>query len=207
MVDDPKNPQPMEMAGAVDLLAHPVAGVAALSAFGFGLASHAFGFWMGTLTGMASASQLFLDQQNAAASPHAPAKQAEASRKATAEIKQFPTGGVASKRRTAARAGTGVRKSPASVQAPALAREVSAGDHRGGDDLKAIAGVGPKLEQVLNGLGIHSYRQVAALTGEEIVTLEQKLGLQGRIERDGWTAQAMTLAGSSGAGSSGGDDR
>ena len=42
---------PKEMASAVNLLAHPVAGAAAMSALGFGLANHAFGVWLGAWSG------------------------------------------------------------------------------------------------------------------------------------------------------------
>ena len=48
---------PKEMASAVNLLAHPVAGAAAMSALGVGLANHAFGVWMGAFSGAAEASQ------------------------------------------------------------------------------------------------------------------------------------------------------
>ncbi|TJW86614.1 MAG: NADH-ubiquinone dehydrogenase, partial [Mesorhizobium sp.] len=48
---------PKEMASAVNLLAHPVASAAAMSALGIGLANHAFGVWMGVLSGAAEASQ------------------------------------------------------------------------------------------------------------------------------------------------------
>ncbi|TKB24958.1 MAG: NADH-ubiquinone dehydrogenase, partial [Mesorhizobium sp.] len=48
---------PKEMANAVNLLAHPVAGAAAMTALGIGLANHAFGIWMGLLSGAAETSQ------------------------------------------------------------------------------------------------------------------------------------------------------
>ncbi|TGP59651.1 NADH-ubiquinone dehydrogenase, partial [Mesorhizobium sp. M2D.F.Ca.ET.225.01.1.1] len=48
---------PKEMASAVNLLAHPVAGVAAMSAISIGLANHAFGVWLGALSGAAEASE------------------------------------------------------------------------------------------------------------------------------------------------------
>ncbi|RVA16372.1 NADH-ubiquinone dehydrogenase, partial [Mesorhizobium sp. M7A.F.Ca.CA.002.05.1.1] len=38
---------PKEMASAVNLFVHPVAGAAAMSALGLGLANHAFGVWLG----------------------------------------------------------------------------------------------------------------------------------------------------------------
>lgn len=62
------------------------------------------------------------------------------------------------------------------------------------DDLKKINGIGPKLEKVLNGLGVTSYAEVAALETDTIASLEGKLGLEGRIGRDGWIEQASTLA-------------
>src|SRR5690606_17363312 len=46
---------PKEMASAVNLFVHPAAGMAAASALGFGLASQAFGMWLGALSGMGEA--------------------------------------------------------------------------------------------------------------------------------------------------------
>lgn len=62
------------------------------------------------------------------------------------------------------------------------------------DDLKMIAGVGPKLEQVLNGLGIWTFAQVAAWTPQEVAWVDDYLQFKGRIERDDWIAQAAALA-------------
>lgn len=64
------------------------------------------------------------------------------------------------------------------------------------DDLKAISGVGPKLEAVLNGLGVWTYKQIAAWTPAEIGWVDDYLQFSGRIERDDWIAQAKKLAGS-----------
>jgi NADH-quinone oxidoreductase subunit E len=62
------------------------------------------------------------------------------------------------------------------------------------DDLKAIAGIGPKLEQVLNSLGIWTYAQVADWTPYEVAWIDDYLQFKGRIERDDWIAQAAVLA-------------
>ena len=62
------------------------------------------------------------------------------------------------------------------------------------DDLKLISGVGPKLEQVLNGLGIWTYQQIAAWSDAEIAWVDEHLGFNGRIGRDGWAGQAAELA-------------
>ncbi len=62
------------------------------------------------------------------------------------------------------------------------------------DDLKLIAGVGPVLEQTLNAIGITTYRQVAALTPEQIDAVEAEAGFKGRIARNNWLEQAEVLA-------------
>ncbi|MFZ2099341.1 MAG: NADH-ubiquinone dehydrogenase [Oricola sp.] len=62
------------------------------------------------------------------------------------------------------------------------------------DDLKAIAGVGPKLESVLNSLGIWTFAQIAALTPNEVAWVDDYLQFKGRIDRDEWIAQAKVLA-------------
>ncbi|MBL6426202.1 MAG: NADH-quinone oxidoreductase subunit E [Maritimibacter sp.] len=65
----------------------------------------------------------------------------------------------------------------------------------GADDLKAIKGVGPKLETMLNGMGFYHYDQIAKWSGEEIAWVDQNLeGFKGRVSRDNWVEQAKTLA-------------
>jgi NADH-quinone oxidoreductase subunit E len=63
------------------------------------------------------------------------------------------------------------------------------------DDLKQIAGVGPKLEEVLNRLGVWSFAQIAGWTPAEIAWVDDYLQCRGRIERDDWLGQARGLAG------------
>ena len=60
----------------------------------------------------------------------------------------------------------------------------------GADDLKQIKGVGPKLEKSLNALGIYHFDQVATLRKKEVEWVDTNMGFKGRIERDGWIAQA-----------------
>jgi predicted flap endonuclease-1-like 5' DNA nuclease len=63
------------------------------------------------------------------------------------------------------------------------------------DDLKRIKGVGPKLEKLLNSLGVTSYSQIAAWDDDEIDRIDAQLGaFSGRIRRDDWPAQAGFLA-------------
>jgi NADH-quinone oxidoreductase subunit E len=62
------------------------------------------------------------------------------------------------------------------------------------DDLKLITGVGLVLEGTLNAIGITRFRQVAALTPEQIELVEAEAGFRGRIRRDNWLQQAEVLA-------------
>lgn len=63
------------------------------------------------------------------------------------------------------------------------------------DDLKKIKGVGPKLEQMLHGMGIFHFDQIAAWTPAELSWVDDNLtGFKGRASRDDWQAQAKLLA-------------
>ncbi|MEO0923949.1 MAG: polyhydroxyalkanoate depolymerase, partial [Pseudomonadota bacterium] len=61
------------------------------------------------------------------------------------------------------------------------------------DDLKAISGIGPKLENTLHEMGIFHFAQIAQLTAQQIAQLDDRLSFKGRIERDGWVVQAKAL--------------
>ena len=61
------------------------------------------------------------------------------------------------------------------------------------DDLTALKGVGPKLAEKLNELGIFHFRQIADLNAVQRVELDAQLSPPGRLERDGWVAQAKDL--------------
>ena len=62
------------------------------------------------------------------------------------------------------------------------------------DDLKKISGVGPKMEQVLNSIGIFSFLQVSKMTKKEYNLLDSITGsFPGRAERDDWSGQAKKL--------------
>lgn len=194
---------PKEMASAVNLLAHPVAGAAAMSALGFGLANHAFGVWLGVLSGAADASQRLFhpvagefgaDTGNVAAKNSASRARA-ATKTLIAEAQSF------AREVTDIATGTaGLEQPTATTEAPAALmpedfRQPKAIDRPAmSADLKAISGIGPKLEKVLNGLGIWTYAQIAAWTPEEIAWVDDYLSFRGRIARDDWIGQAAALA-------------
>ena len=62
------------------------------------------------------------------------------------------------------------------------------------DDLKVINGIGPKMEEALNNLGIFTYVQVSKMTKKEYDLLDEITGsFPGRAERDDWSGQAKNL--------------
>ncbi len=81
---------------------------------------------------------------------------------------------------------------PVSVAKPEL---LSTARDSGADDLKKIKGIGPKLEQMLHGMGIYHYDQIAAWTEAELAWVDDNLeGFKGRASRDDWVVQARDLA-------------
>lgn len=201
--------RPAQMAGATNLMAHPAAGFAAATALGFGLASQAFGAWMGFLAGAADASRRFMavgvdlpdagDFALAASRARAAADQLIADARETAEAVVET---VEPKRKAPRKMGAKVQAAQdeaARTAAPALMpedfrRPRAMAKPKAVDDLKRIGGVGPKLEKVLNGLGVWNYAQIAAWVPEEIAWVDDYLAFKGRIERDGWLEQAARLA-------------
>ena len=200
---------------AAELAMHPLAGAAALSALGMGVASQAFSLWMGAVAGsMEAAQKMFAPMPGGTAADEAslPAYKgpASASVRARAAVETI----VADAATVARDAGDVMEKTSRKVAvdmvpakaAPKQPARQSAGKATAGgkpaaierpaspDDLKAISGIGPKLETVLNGLGVWTYAQIAAWSPAEIAWLDDHLGFNGRIGRDGWIAQAAELA-------------
>lgn len=64
-----------------------------------------------------------------------------------------------------------------------------------GDDLELIWGVGPKLAQMLHGLGVYHFSQIASWNEMNLRWVDQNLGaFRGRAVRDKWIEQAQKLA-------------
>ncbi|WOI30134.1 NADH-quinone oxidoreductase subunit E [Sulfitobacter dubius] len=113
-------------------------------------------------------------------------QEAEATSKSKPRSKRDPKGesADAAKAETSAPAASGQK--PAQLDGP---RE------GGADDLKKIKGVGPKLEQMLNGMGFYHFDQIAQWGPEEVAWVDQNLeGFKGRVSRDTWVEQAARLA-------------
>lgn len=154
------------------LMAHPAAAVAAATALGFGLSSHIAGMMFGAMQGAASTLQKGVAAPDQAEAP----KPAPVARPQKAAQRKAPVS-------------AGETRKPRSPVKRAAAAE------RANDDLKRISGIGPKLEQVLNGRGICRFAEIAALSKADVERLDSELGLAGRVVRDDWIGQAKALTG------------
>lgn len=63
----------------------------------------------------------------------------------------------------------------------------------GGDDLTTITGIGPRIAEVLNSLGIWTYSQIAEWQPEHETWIENHLSFKGRVSRENWVGQAKDL--------------
>ncbi len=91
-------------------------------------------------------------------------------------------------------------KGQAAIKA-ALGSKIKAATAEDKDDLKLINGIGPFIEQKLNGLGIYTFEQISQFDEELIEQVTD--GIQffpGRIKRDDWVGQAKILMGKKNSG-------
>lgn len=72
--------------------------------------------------------------------------------------------------------------------------EVTPATEFAGDDLKKIAGVGPRLEKVLHERGIATFANLAGLSKAALKKMDTELGLEGRVIKDDWAGQARALS-------------
>ncbi|MEM1317365.1 MAG: ATP-binding cassette domain-containing protein, partial [Pseudomonadota bacterium] len=114
----------------------------------------------------------------------AKASAAKSPAKATAKTKAPARATATGKANTSARATT----KPKDAAPPRMRKPKTP------DDLKMISGVGPKIEGILNGLGIYKFEQVAKWRKAERAWVDDHLRFKGRIEREDWVKQAKALA-------------
>lgn len=62
------------------------------------------------------------------------------------------------------------------------------------DDLTKIKGVGPKLAETCQSLGVTRFDQISKWSAADIEEVDQYLKFKGRITRDNWVEQAKFLA-------------
>ncbi len=121
-----------------------------------------------------------------------PAAEKKAAKAEAAEKKAAPKKAEAKK--PAAKKAEAPKAAAKEKAAPAKA-EKKAAPKAGNDDLKQLSGVGPALEKKLHAAGVTSFAQIAAWTEADIAEFDEKLSFKGRIEREGWVAQAKELTG------------
>lgn len=75
-----------------------------------------------------------------------------------------------------------------------LLKQIGSADEANKDDLKKIKGIGPKLEKLLNSIGVYTYQQVSKMTQKEYQQIDELLTtFQGRAKRDNWAEKAKAL--------------
>jgi NADH-quinone oxidoreductase subunit E len=178
---------PKQVIPAANLLTPQWGAAAAVSVLGLGVASQMWGLWAGAIAGALDANTKF---RPAAKEENAAVPQIAADVDALKTIIRKKAAPISPKIVDGPVVQVETPVAKASAQ-PVVAQTVMTSD-----DLKRISGVGPKLVQVLNSMGIHSFAQIAAWTAEDIARVDDQLKFGGRILRDDWVGQASALAGS-----------
>ena len=97
----------------------------------------------------------------------------------------MPAATAAPKAAKAAAKAAPAKAAPAKAAAPAA--------DQAADDLKKLSGVGQALEKKLLAGGVTSFAQIAAWSAEDVASVDAELALKGKIEKEGWIAQAKDL--------------
>jgi NADH-quinone oxidoreductase subunit E len=194
-MSDPENKRPQENEAEVksELFSHPLALPAIAVTLGFGAASQVFGFWMGAMSGAMQATRRIADASaplggtaaDEASLPKTPKPTIVKAKTAVKKIIADASNVASDTAETTAKI-IELRPAKADVAKTVVENTI--------DDLKVISGIGPKLEQVLNKLGVSSFAQIAAWTDADVTLIEDHFGFPGRVLRDGWIEQAAKLA-------------
>lgn len=138
-----------------------------------------------------------------AAKPVAAAKPRPAARSSGAKDAAMPQAPVAAVKQTAgiaAKGAAGEKKkavAPAAAaaqpQRKAAAKAPKAKTADGPDDLKKIAGIGPRVEQELLAKGVTRIAVIAGWSAAEAERIDAELGLSGRVLRDDWIGKARAI--------------
>lgn len=99
------------------------------------------------------------------------------------QIAEILTGGAKPSKKAAAKAETAA---PAALMAAPAAGGIV-------DDITLIGGVGPALKKKLEGAGVTSLTQIAAMDEAAMAKLDNELKLGGRTAREEWVEQAKEL--------------
>ncbi|MFB2552306.1 NADH:ubiquinone oxidoreductase [Ciceribacter sp. sgz301302] len=190
------------MSGAMPihpLMAHPAALVAATAAVGLGVGSHIAGSLFGALQGAvetmrksaAEASVEVAETVEEIVEELAEVEIATQAAVAAAVVVPMPVAKVVPVR-TAPDAATKAADAP---EKPVAKARPPRAPSKAAADLKRIGGIGPKLEQVLKGIGIADLATIAGWSAADAAAVDERLGLAGRVVKDDWIGQAKALTG------------
>jgi NADH-quinone oxidoreductase subunit E len=187
------------------LMANPAAVIAAATVLGFGFSTQMAGAFLGAFQGAVEVTNKLTmtpEDRDVSVSVSASQARSDAGQEAKPEKAErvAETGPQTLRKKPVFAKARGAAKAflaKAEVAAPASAPEVLAPRRKPAakaGDLKRIPGIGPKLEQVLKGLGVLSLADIAAWTTVDVARMDKELGFEGRIARDDWVGQAKLLA-------------
>jgi NADH-quinone oxidoreductase subunit E len=147
--------------------------------------------WLGKDADLPKAKPANTTQAPKAAAP-APVKAAPATAAETPKV--TPSAALPGQAELSTRKGSW-KYGAAATQQGAKPKTLDTPLETGADDLKKIKGVGPKLEGVLNAMGIYHFDQIAGWSAAELAWVDDNLeGFKGRATRDDWVSQAKILS-------------
>ncbi|MDQ0454018.1 5' DNA nuclease [Rhizobium paknamense] len=175
------------------LMAHPVAAATAATVIGLGFASQMAGAMMGSWQNAMQAMLRGQEPELVAEKEDLPVEREEpvvvAPIEPIADVKaampEKPVKKAAPAPRAKAPKVDVKPKAPVSRRAKPAARE----------DLKAIAGIGPKVEEMLRKAGVTRLSDIARWSVDDAKRIDAELGLDGRVLRDDWVGQAKQITG------------
>ena len=171
------------------LLAPSAGAFAAAAVMGFGIANQMAGAYLGLLKGAAETTRLLADAMGMPDTAGPEPVSAAVPEPVQAPVEKTADVVALKPRKQPAKAGRVKVARTAKAAAPAEAGAAGT-DFTG---LRALPGIGPKLETMLKARGIGTLADVAALSHEAAASLDAELGLDGRIARDGWVEKAAKL--------------
>ncbi|OHV76385.1 hypothetical protein LCM4573_12210 [Rhizobium sp. LCM 4573] len=196
---DPARPADFSEAFSLHpLMSHPAAAMTAATAIGFGLATQAAGVFFGMLQGAMEAANR-MNKALGDESVHAAVARVPAAAQTEPEKKPDPAQRVKTAPKPAKKqAAEKVAKATPAPKRQARGKAAPAAGPATGivapaDDLKQIAGIGPKLEKVLNDMGVRRFADIAGWSKADVARFDKTLGFEGRIGRDDWIGQAKKL--------------
>ncbi|MBW9066223.1 NADH:ubiquinone oxidoreductase [Rhizobium herbae] len=175
------------------LMQNPAAAMAAATAIGLGMTSHFAGLMFGAMESMTRTAQKAASATDETLAAEAAEPVADAAHDAPPTKTETPAKAPVKSKPVKAEKAPPVKAAPVEADKPHEQKAAARIVETQADDLKRISGIGPKLEQVLNGMGVRRYADIAAWSDKDVKRFDAQLGFGGRIVRDAWVEQAKTL--------------